>query len=481
MQPSAKVSQKKARPSLPALIITLAITQSPADGTTNAFKTSEIIKLCGVASGLHNAAGVALHKLKQNAKAAEAGIANANKLLVAAVRSGSKAEALVFAAGAVNARHCTEDALNKLARGLPAALAATVSTATQAGQITGLVELLQKVTANEANRKCISDSSGVVNTKAKELVDLGCPPTIIKALAEGEALTGTDITPTGFKRFGQGQTSLLVNDDTNCVFLKSGTGGGTELWKTGDRHQILSGLLTIEGAAATGAKAEIEQADKLGNNFKATGDADTAAKAIFDEVGKLVDIPSPECEADEGAQLLGVLEAAKLQPLVAKALIAGGNATAATANDEATKLINKVAKKETDQHAELNKLLKHIHANKLNGEKTETVTVDKLTSPTELAEALLFSVYDLKTKEQKKMICGPPASEPKTKADQIQTKECSDKKGTACTGECELDGEICKPKKKLDGVDGKTVATNNTGSNSFVINKAPLWLAVLLF
>nr|AGQ50228.1 variant surface glycoprotein [Trypanosoma brucei] len=50
-------------------------------------------------------------------------------------------------------------------------------------------------------------------------------------------------------------------------------------------------------------------------------------------------------------------------------------------------------------------------------------------------------------------------------------------KGTDKNGEC-------KPKSgeegvKAEGNDGKT--TNTTGSNSFVINKAPLWLAFLLF
>nr|APD73618.1 variant surface glycoprotein 1125.1407 [Trypanosoma brucei] len=361
MQPSAKVSQGKGGPSLPALIITLAITLSPADATSNAFKTSEIEKLCGLASGLHAAAGVSLKKLKQHAKAAEAGIANERKLLVAAVRSGQAAEALVFAAGAVNARRFAADAIEKLTESLPAALAAIVSTATQSGQITGLVELLQKITASGSNRKCISDNGGTATTKTNTPTELGCPATITTSLAEAAEITSEHVTSTGFSKFTSAQNSLLVSGDNNCVFLKSGSKAVTELWETGRDVKILSGLLTIQGATAAGANANIEKADALGANFKTAGTANTQAKLIFDEVGKLVNIPSPECAAEEGAQLLEVLDAVKLNPLVARALIAAGNATAAKATDAATKLINEVAKKDSDQHIELNNLIKQIH------------------------------------------------------------------------------------------------------------------------
>nr|AGH61176.1 variant surface glycoprotein 619 [Trypanosoma brucei] len=67
-----------------------------------------------------------------------------------------------------------------------------------------------------------------------------------------------------------------------------------------------------------------------------------------------------------------------------------------------------------------------------------------------------------------------------TKATQAKEDDCTGKKRTECKGECELDGEICKPKKKEDGENKeKTGTTNTTGSNSFVI-KAPILLALSL-
>nr|AGH59856.1 variant surface glycoprotein 474 [Trypanosoma brucei] len=69
----------------------------------------------------------------------------------------------------------------------------------------------------------------------------------------------------------------------------------------------------------------------------------------------------------------------------------------------------------------------------------------------------------------------------------IQDKKLSDKcKENAEENECKKDKDCehkngkCQVKEggKVEGNDGKT--TNTTGSNSFVIHKAPLWLAVLL-
>nr|AGH61217.1 variant surface glycoprotein 662 [Trypanosoma brucei] len=65
-------------------------------------------------------------------------------------------------------------------------------------------------------------------------------------------------------------------------------------------------------------------------------------------------------------------------------------------------------------------------------------------------------------------------------------KDCSGKKGEACTGECEWDKqkETCKPKNKGEGVKKEnegTINTNTIGNNSVFIYKAPLLLAFLLF
>nr|AGH61209.1 variant surface glycoprotein 653 [Trypanosoma brucei] len=80
--------------------------------------------------------------------------------------------------------------------------------------------------------------------------------------------------------------------------------------------------------------------------------------------------------------------------------------------------------------------------------------------------------------------CADATTERSSNVDEIKDKECNGKKGDECTGECEWDKEkeTCKPKNKGEEENkDKTGTTNKTGSNSFVIHKAPLWLAVLLF
>nr|APD73205.1 variant surface glycoprotein 1125.429 [Trypanosoma brucei] len=67
------------------------------------------------------------------------------------------------------------------------------------------------------------------------------------------------------------------------------------------------------------------------------------------------------------------------------------------------------------------------------------------------------------------------------KVDTTKDKECNGKKGDECTVECELVEGVCKPAKKGEGENkDKTGTTNKTGSNSFVINKAPLLLVFFL-
>nr|APD73201.1 variant surface glycoprotein 1125.418 [Trypanosoma brucei] len=105
-------------------------------------------------------------------------------------------------------------------------------------------------------------------------------------------------------------------------------------------------------------------------------------------------------------------------------------------------------------------------------------TADKLVSPDDLTDAAAAGLA--KAAAQQLRHCPETTSSP---ADSKE-KECSDKKGDDCKGDCVLVDGVCKPTKKGEGEnqetggkDGKT--TNTTGSNSFVINKAPLVLAVL--
>ncbi|SCU70549.1 uncharacterized protein TEOVI_000212300 [Trypanosoma equiperdum] len=75
------------------------------------------------------------------------------------------------------------------------------------------------------------------------------------------------------------------------------------------------------------------------------------------------------------------------------------------------------------------------------------------------------------------------AEKAKTLISKAKEEECKNKGNTATecgSDKCELKEGKCVEKEEVKVEnDGKT--TNTTGSNSFVINKAPLWLAVLLF
>ncbi|RHW71517.1 hypothetical protein DPX39_070007500 [Trypanosoma brucei equiperdum] len=100
----------------------------------------------------------------------------------------------------------------------------------------------------------------------------------------------------------------------------------------------------------------------------------------------------------------------------------------------------------------------------------ETKQLSKVTPEEAVASSIAVSLANQQNSDGK--AC-PLAQPPDNKME-----KCVGKKGASCTGDCELDGAICKPKKKGDEENKeKTGTTNTTGRNSFLINKAHLWLA----
>ncbi|EAN80672.1 variant surface glycoprotein (VSG), putative [Trypanosoma brucei brucei TREU927] len=101
----------------------------------------------------------------------------------------------------------------------------------------------------------------------------------------------------------------------------------------------------------------------------------------------------------------------------------------------------------------------------------------EVTQPPQPTKALSQQA-DKATQEPAKKVCNEAGGDQKA-CESLKDKDCTfnekDKK-------CELKKEV-KSKRENDcqeGKDGKTTNTNTTGSNSFVVNKAPLWLAFLL-
>ncbi|SCU64983.1 variant surface glycoprotein (VSG), putative [Trypanosoma equiperdum] len=120
----------------------------------------------------------------------------------------------------------------------------------------------------------------------------------------------------------------------------------------------------------------------------------------------------------------------------------------------------------------------------ISGDKKEdSKTLDGINTISAIGDSVArLLVKELKNEQEEKN---------NHKVNDVKEKECSNKKGDECKNGCKEITENGEKKCVVDkeearraaeneaGTDGKT--TNTTGSNSFVINKAPLWLAVLIF
>nr|APD74995.1 variant surface glycoprotein 1125.4783 [Trypanosoma brucei] len=106
-------------------------------------------------------------------------------------------------------------------------------------------------------------------------------------------------------------------------------------------------------------------------------------------------------------------------------------------------------------------------------EITEEVKKLQTTASRGAALARIFLKEQVQKQEQEKT---------SKKVDETKSADCSDKKGTECTGDFLMVEGVCTPKKKGEGENnGKYGTTNTTGRNSFVIYKVSLLLVFLIW
>nr|AGH59929.1 variant surface glycoprotein 760 [Trypanosoma brucei] len=420
-----------------------------AKATHNAFDETAVKKLCNLATSLQNAAGVANKKLVILADAAQAAEATRTKLLIKALTTEDNGTALLFAAAALQAESCGRSAAAKLKEHIPKAIAATTTAAMGAGALTSFVEMLQKMT-DGTNRKCISSTSGTPSTLLQNQSKLGCPAYAIQAPADTADFNSKHIKATGFTEFTGNPTSLIFSGDGNCAFLKGGGALVTDLWGNA-ATAIIGGLIDITGDSGNSAAAGVKKADNIATNFEPTGAVNTMAKKMMTAIGTINKIPQPTCPAAEEQLLDHLLNPENLKPHLTTALKGLKRQAKGKEEQQITVLINKVAGKNSEQATQLKAKLSETKGKILENDNPILKPLSQLGGDEGLADALLHAVSEVKNAPPPVASCGEPDRGVLDAAAEKQIKDCSNKKGTECTGDCELDGEICKPKKKEDG------------------------------
>nr|APD75038.1 variant surface glycoprotein 1125.4829 [Trypanosoma brucei] len=423
------------------------LTQTEA--THNAFDETAVKKLCNLATSLQNAAGVANTKLFNLAAAAATAAAEKSRLLIEALTTENDDTAVVFAAAAMQADSCGISAASKPKEHIPKALAATTTASMGAGALTSFVEMLQKMT-DTGNRKCISSRSGTASNLLEDPTKLGCPAYSIESPGTSADFDSKHIKATGFTEFAASTTSLIIIDDNNCAFLKGGGDLVTDLWGSTEK-KIIGGLINITGDSGNSATAGVKKAENIAEALALTVPVDTMAKKLMNAIATIKSIPEPGCTATEDDLLEHLLNPENLKPHLTTALKGLKRQTKGKEDQQITDLINKVAGKTSEQAKQLKTKLSKTKGKTLENENPVLKPLSQLGGDESLADALLHAVSEVKPPKTAAKNCHEADNAAADSAAHNQIKDCSDKKGTDCKRECELDGEICKPEEKGEG------------------------------
>nr|APD73285.1 variant surface glycoprotein 1125.540 [Trypanosoma brucei] len=468
------------------VVAALVATIELGHATSNSFKEADIEKLCGIATAAQAAAAVALQHVTDLKRRATAAQRAADKLLLAALASSRANESLLFGSAAQVAQDCGKQALELIDSTMPTALAAAATGAGTAGRISEFVSLLQQTTASHGSRHCIY-GSGSKSTKTQNLAALKCPSHLVTDLRPQQKLDDSHISDKGFKAF-TGSTQIQQNGDNGCRLLKSNDGNADSLWEDASTPNFAAAFITADPHTGTGATSTVKRTDNIAANNRVDNPQDDVDRA-YNAIAALNNLPTTSCPATEEEIIKHALTPANLRNVLGQVLLLSYPNLKDQAAGEVTTLTNKVAGATESQEEKLKKIMAKLTVKKLDGTTTKMVEIEKLTEEDIVKNTVAAAVAGLKEAIKEKPKCSTATTNPVSQGSEEANKECSDKKGTACTGDCEWDKkeEKCKPAKKEEGenqekggTDGKT-NTKTTGSNSFVIHKAPLLLAVFIW
>ncbi|SCU71478.1 variant surface glycoprotein (VSG, atypical), putative [Trypanosoma equiperdum] len=460
--------------------------------STNGFNKAKITQLCGTAKAIQDTAAVAIGRLQKLHRQEQAAAEARNKLLLAALVAPTVNDTILFAAAARAAENCRVDAATKAAGNVAAGVTAAANGAHAAGRLTELVAILQAATKSDTARKCITQAN-TRTTKLTSPAEFGCPTTITDEYAPKLNLDSSEITDKGFAKYS-GPTQLQdATGNTVCAFMLGSNADNTALWQysvTATQAEVGADLITIAPHTGSGATATIVAANAIGSEYAATGSA-TAAQKLFTAIGKVMKLPESTCPETTEKAISEALTTTGLKPEVKDLLIKLGKVTNTMADQAASSLIGQAAKDDNAAAAARVSHLNKLKAKKIDGGKPKEVGIDTLTDPPEITTALLIAIPELKAKADR-TVASEPAKDCSTNGGiQEENKECSKKTGDDCKDGCKLTGEgenkkcvkdtdFVKKEVEAGEKDSKTGTTNTTGSNSFVIHKAPLLLAFLL-
>nr|AGH61174.1 variant surface glycoprotein 617 [Trypanosoma brucei] len=492
------MSKRSCTNSVPFIALTaLIITGTQyASASAKPIAAEALTKICSATSSLDKAADVALDKQEKLTTGAKAAVEATTYLWLAATAAEDDNGSQVYAAAALQAEACATAAIATLQSSLRPVLLATRNGGAAAGAAGEFVDFLIGFGRGAGTGICIAESSGNAGDAPNRY---GCAPAHRERINPEPHTDTIALTAKGLQGFtGATALSSHAGSASKChLLLKSGN-SASNLYQSDAAAAIPAayGTLTLSPGTGGAAAATLLPAHKNGKDWETQAGTEPATKA-FNDYAALTQIAGPPCGTTMTAVVQNSLAKATQAELLKATNKAGkfkpqGSDSSYGAKDT----IKAAAENKADAAAALTEKLKKIQTSKLKTDDTEAKDLSENTNHADFRKSLLFQhIANINRIAQlRKQLSDEKQKKCNTINPKItETDETCQKKGTgeACKDGCKLTGEGTSKKcvtnpdyqpKQEEGPEkeSKTGTTNTTVSNSFVINKAPIFLAVLL-
>nr|CAI77648.1 variant surface glycoprotein Buw 2 [Trypanosoma brucei rhodesiense] len=467
-----------------AYVITTAITTYVSSANA-ALKDTTWKSLCGLEEELRKLPSVAATTLERQETSVNAyKITGLKTLLYGHTLGDSKDAAAIASLGLTLLKKADEEQSSKHT-GTTTAIKALTSSQELVGRIHEGIEILAIATHDSV--WCLGNTAGTADA-AGERTGAGCKGKIHDLTTTAANLGDDVIDSDGYKTIQDITDGTGVADSSKCPF--TAVAANHQTWGAGKANaKMIDGMLTFttaEQVTRSGFTKKRAAKDRLTDKLSVTVHADVMAlKEAY---------RNTEIRAGSSA-LKAAAEDNQLTPTLTRLLQrAPYNMPAADADAEAKNLVKTKFSTTGSTLEDLWKQIKDASVVDIMKETEEATTIEKIQQLETLRATIeLYAASDKgKLAKLKKELEQAQADKNGAKVSKT-TEECNDHKelGPCQKAGCKFDnskndGEKCfpDPEAKTDKKgreDGKTTTTSTTGSNSVLINKAPILLAFLLF
>ncbi|AAZ11133.1 variant surface glycoprotein (VSG), putative [Trypanosoma brucei brucei TREU927] len=462
-----------------------------AEATHAALDEEKIKTLCKIANQLTLTPAIVVSKANQIKKTQEAAQEASQLAQAAAAATSDVNTSTVFQATALQAANCAETAATQYTKLINDAQEVMLNGPKTAGHITEIAHLLLKLSGDNS-KWCLGTSS--TKTTHTTVAQLGCPGIYVDTPPAATATDPTLVTQTGF--FGLAGAANVESSTgyTKCYLLKS---GASTIWgKAGPINVKLAadflGLTAQDSHGSETANLETLNAGATNGKFNP---ASTGPQKLFNAIHRLNNFELQNCgKTTEEALQLAAADPTT-QTLLAQALAARNSYEQANqATSDAQHMLKAAADGKADEIGKkVMENIKQTSTARIENTKQTSKQLKETPTAEQRRQSILlehmnqrYQILQLSTDLEGEKIKRNAA----TSKAKLSDDDCKAKTGGACKDGCKEISENGQKKcvvdkkeaTKVEGgeKDNKTGTTNITGSNSFVINKAPLWLAVLL-